>query len=61
MSSFRSPRYALRINLMRRHFVHHEDPTTNFNPMPGGDWLRGKSKKASVAQEEELRRLGVLW
>ena len=45
---------------MRRHFVHHEDPTTNFNLMPGGDWVRGKSQKASVAQEE-LRRLGVLW
>lgn len=46
---------------MRRHFVHHAEPTTNFNLMPGGDWLRGKSKSASVAQEEELRRLGVLW
>jgi len=46
---------------MRRHFVHHQEPTTNFNLMPGGDRLRGKSKQASVAQEEELRRLGVLW
>ena len=28
---------------------------------PGADWLRGKAQKPSVAQEEELRRLGVLW
>lgn len=46
---------------VRRHFVHHREPEVNFNLMPGADWLRGKAQKPSVAQEEELRRLGVLW
>lgn len=46
---------------VRRHFVHHENPDVNFNLMPGADWLRGKAQRPSVAQEEELRRLGVLW
>lgn len=49
-----------RLNV-RRHFVHHEDPASNFNLIPGADMLSGKSKDASVAQEEELRRLKVLW
>jgi len=46
---------------VRRHFVHHREPEFNFNLMPGADWLRGKAKGPSVGQEEELRRLGVIW
>lgn len=45
----------------RHHFMHHVDDNTNFNLMPGADFLRGKAVKPSVAHQEELRRLGVLY
>ena len=48
-------------HIVRHHMGHHDDDTVNFNLMPGADYLRGVSKKATVAQEEELRRLKVLW
>ena len=46
---------------VRSHFAHHQDPSVNFNLLPGADWVRGTYQKATVAQEEELRRLKVLW
>jgi hypothetical protein len=47
--------------IVRHHFVHHDNDKVNFNLMPGADWLRGKGRKASVAQEEEMRKLKLLW
>ena len=48
-------------HIVRRHFVHHENELVNFNLMPGADWLRGKAQAPTVAQEEEMRRLKLLW
>lgn len=48
-------------HIVRRHFVHHEDELVNFNLMPGADALRGKAREPNVAQEEEMRRLKLLW
>lgn len=48
-------------HILRHHFVHHVDDHVNFNLMPGGDWLRGTLQKPTVGQEEEMRRLKVLW
>lgn len=46
---------------VRTHFGHHQDPSVNFNLVPGSDWLCGDYKKETVAQEEEMRRLKLLW
>ncbi len=46
---------------VRTHFGHHQDPSVNFNLVPGSDWVCGDYKKESVAQEEEMRRLKLLW
>lgn len=46
---------------VRQHFVHHADPSTNFNLMPGADLLRGTSRNPSISQQEEMRRLKLLF
>ncbi|MBS2040716.1 hypothetical protein JST97_37360 [bacterium] len=46
---------------VRHHFVHHVDPDTNFNLMPGADWIRGTTRSPSVAELEEMRRLKLLF
>jgi hypothetical protein len=46
---------------VRHHFVHHADPSTNFNLMPGADSVRGTSRKPNIAQQEEMRRLKLLF
>lgn len=45
--------------MAEHHYVHHCCPCTNFNLLLGGDWLRGRHRRASVAQRSAMRDLGL--
>lgn len=45
--------------IAQHHFVHHRHPRTNFNLLLGGDWLRGRHRRADAQQRAEMRRLGL--
>lgn len=44
----------------RNHFVHHESPNTNFNVLPGVDFLFGTFRKPTVEDLVKLRELGAI-
>lgn len=46
--------------LRQTHFVHHCDPTRNFNLLPGGDYLLGTYRLPNARECEEMRSLGLL-
>jgi len=45
--------------MMRNHFMHHNEQSTNFNLIPGGDYLWFKVRKATAEEKTEMARLGM--
>ncbi|WP_435007669.1 hypothetical protein P12x_004934 [Tundrisphaera lichenicola] len=45
--------------LVRHHFLHHEDPTCNFNLLLGGDWLFGVGRRPDREELDRIRSLGL--
>jgi hypothetical protein len=45
--------------MMRNHFMHHNEQSTNFNLIPGGDYLWGKARRATPEEKREMARLGM--
>lgn len=43
----------------RHHFLHHRYINRNFNLLLGGDWLRGKVRRANARDLAEMRRIGI--
>lgn len=43
----------------RHHFLHHRYCNKNFNLTLGGDWLRGKVRRASARDIAEMQRVGI--
>ncbi len=54
-------RWLMKTNYMRRvlrnHFLHHQEPETNFNLLLGGDYLVGLHRKATAEEEKALIEL----
>jgi hypothetical protein len=46
--------------VLMHHFVHHRDPGVNFNPLPGGDFLRGVGRRPTAAECAAMAALGVI-
>jgi len=45
--------------MMRNHFMHHNEQSTNFTLIPGGDYLWFKVRKATAEEKTEMARLGM--
>ncbi|MBT8047743.1 MAG: hypothetical protein HKN57_07105 [Xanthomonadales bacterium] len=45
--------------MMRNHFMHHNEQSTNFNLIPGGDYLWFKARKATDIEKAEMAKLGM--
>jgi len=45
--------------MMRNHFMHHNEQSTNFNLIPGGDYLWFKARWATAEEKAEMARLGM--
>jgi hypothetical protein len=46
--------------LAQHHWLHHQHPNCNYNLLLGGDWLLGVHRRASAADFERMREIG-LW
>ncbi|MCC6511824.1 MAG: hypothetical protein IT423_22170 [Pirellulaceae bacterium] len=44
----------------RHHYVHHRQPSVNFNLLPGGDYLFGTYRKATDDELVDMRKIGLL-
>ncbi|NNJ65326.1 MAG: hypothetical protein HKP16_07155 [Xanthomonadales bacterium] len=43
----------------RNHYMHHNEQSTNFNLIPGGDYLWGKGRFPTPEEKAEMARLGM--
>ncbi len=45
--------------MMRNHYMHHNEQSTNFNLIPGGDYAWFKVRRATAKEKAEMARLGM--
>jgi len=45
--------------MMRNHFMHHNEQSTNFNLIPGGDYMWFKARCPTAEEKAEMARLGM--
>jgi hypothetical protein len=46
--------------MMRNHYMHHNEQDSNFNLMPGGDFLWFKARKATESEKVVMAELGMI-
>jgi hypothetical protein len=45
--------------MMRNHYMHHNEQSTNFNLIPGGDYFWFKARRPTGTEKAEMARLGM--